>query len=144
MIALKSSGSSLAESAVDPTRSQNRTVSCRRSIGRESSAADTIAEESSRKLVPQSPQKLFVAGFAAPQAGQRRTTAAPHCPQNFCCSGTSAAQFVHCIRTSTEVNINNATTMRQKSSGPCDLAHSSGDPSRCLLWVDIVAKVFLG
>src|SRR5712671_4223393 len=144
MIALKSSGSSLAESAVDPTRSQNSTVSCRRSTGRESRAVGTTAGESTRNLVPQSPQNLFGTRFAAPQAGQRRTTAAPHCPQNFFCSGTSAAQFVHCIRTSTEVNINNASTMRQKSSGPCELAHSSGDPSRCLLWVDIVAKVFLG
>src|SRR5450631_3083405 len=46
---------------------------------------------------------LFWARFAAPQTRQRRTTAAPHCPQNFFCSGTSAAQFVHCIRTSTEM-----------------------------------------
>src|SRR6476660_2522328 len=104
MIALKSSGSSLAESAVDPTRSQNNIVSCRRSIGREPRAVGTTAGESTRNLVPQSPQNLFGAGFAAPQARQRRTTAAPHCPQNFFCSGTSAAQFVHCIRTSMEVN----------------------------------------
>src|ERR1700704_3198638 len=124
MIALKSSGSSLAESAVDPTRSQNSTVSCRRSIGRESGAAGTTAGESTRNLIPQSPQNLFRAGFAAPQAAQRRTTAAPHCPQNFLCSGTSAAQFVQCIRTSTDIY--NAITMRQKSSDPCDLGHNSG------------------
>jgi hypothetical protein len=54
-------------------------------------------------LIPQSPQNLLKAGFAAPQAGQRRTSAAPHCRQNFLCSGTSAAQFVQCIRTSTDI-----------------------------------------
>src|SRR5206468_11540162 len=124
MIAPKSSGSSLAESAIDPTRSQNSTVSCRRSIGRESGAVGTTAGESTRNLAPQSPQNLFRAGFAAPQARQRRATAAPQCPQNFLCSGTSAAQFVQCIRTSTDIN--NATTMRQKSSDPCDRGHNFG------------------
>src|SRR5258705_12198542 len=124
MMALKSSGSSLAESAVDPTRSQNNTVSCRRSIGRESGAVGTTAGEPTRNLVPQSPQNLLRAGFASPQAGQRRTAAAPHRAQNFLCSGTSAAQFVQCIRTSTDIN--NAVTMRQKSSDPCDLGHNSG------------------
>src|SRR6185369_139819 len=119
MIALKSSGTSRAESAVDPTRSQNSTVSCRRSIGRESGVVGANAGESTRNLVPQSPQNLFGAGLAAAQAGQRRTTAAPHCPQNFLCSGTSAAQFVQCIRTST--HINNAVTLRQKSGVPCEL-----------------------
>src|SRR5215216_8116088 len=124
MIAPKSSGSSLAESAVDPTRSQNSTVSCRRSIGRESHALGTTGGESTRNLIPQSPQNLLRAGFAAPQAAQRRTTAAPHCPQNFLCSGTSAAQFVQCIRTSTDIN--NVITLRQKSSVPCELGHNSG------------------
>src|SRR5258707_6655832 len=65
MIALKSSGSSLAESAVDPTRSQNSTVSCRRSIGRESRAVGTTAGGSTRNLVPQSPQNLLGAGCRA-------------------------------------------------------------------------------
>ena len=104
MIAPKSSGSSLAESAVDPTRSQNSTVSWRRSIGRESRVIGTTAGEPARNSLPQSPQNLFRAGFAVPQARQRRTTAAPHRPQNFLCFGTSAAQFVQCIRTSTEIN----------------------------------------
>jgi hypothetical protein len=31
---------------------------------------------------------------------------------------------VQCIRTSTDIN--NAITMRQKSSNPCDLGHNSG------------------
>jgi hypothetical protein len=62
------------------------------------------AGEAARNLVPQSPQNLFRAGFAAPQAEHRRTTAAPHCPQNFLRSATSAAQFVQCIRTSTDIN----------------------------------------
>jgi hypothetical protein len=104
MIALKSSGSRLAESAVDPTRSQNSTVSCRRSIGRVSRDVGIAAGEAARNLVPQSPQNLFRAGFAAPQAAQRRTTAAPHSPQNFLRSATSAAQFVQCIRTSTDIH----------------------------------------
>src|SRR5215468_11341133 len=100
MIALKSSGSSLAASAVDPTRSQNRTVSCRRSIGREHLFVAPIAGESARNLVPQSPQNLLETGFAASQAGQRRTSADPHCPQNFSCSATSNAQLLHHIPTS--------------------------------------------
>ncbi len=92
-------------------------VSCRRSIGREGRAADDTAGESTPNLVPQSPANLLRAGFAAPQARQRSTSAAPHCPQNFLCSGTSAVQFVQCIRTSTDIN--NPTTMRQEWSDPC-------------------------
>jgi hypothetical protein len=76
---------------------------CRRSIGRESHAVDIAAAGSARNLVPQSPQNLFGAGFAAPQAAQCRAAVAPHRPQNFPCSGTSAAQFVQCIRTSTDI-----------------------------------------
>jgi len=125
MMAPKSSGSSPAESAVDPTRSQNSTVSCRRSIGRASRAVGTTAAgESTRNLVPQSPQNLFRAGLATPQAGQRRTATAPHRPQNFLFSGTSAAQFVQCIRTSTDIN--SAATMRQKSTDRCDRGHNPG------------------
>src|SRR6185503_12130198 len=104
MMAPKSSGSSLAESAVDPTRSQNRTVSCRRSIGRKSGVVGATAGGGTRNSLPQSPQNLFRAGFAAPQAGQRRAAAAPHCPQYFLCGGTSAAQFVQCIRTSGDID----------------------------------------
>src|ERR1700752_753429 len=100
MIAPKSSGYSLAESAVDPTRSQNRTESCRRSIGREYLAVARTAGESERNLVPQSPQNLLETGLAASQAGQRRTTGDPHCRQNFSCSATSIAQLLHNIRTS--------------------------------------------
>ena len=95
-------GIEFAESAVDPTRSQNSTVSWRRSIGREFRVIGTTAGEPARNSLPQSPQNLFRAGFAVPQARQRRTTAAPHRPQNFLCFGTSAAQFVQCIRTSTD------------------------------------------
>src|SRR5882724_3248429 len=113
MIAMKSSGSSLAESAVDPTRSQNRTVSCGRSIGGEHLPVAGTEGESTRNLVPQPPQSLLEAGFAASQARQRRTTADPHCPQNFFCSATSIAQLLHHIRTSTEVmNIDAALTIK--------------------------------
>src|SRR6185369_7457077 len=104
MIAPKSSGSSFAQSSVDPTRSQNRTVSWRRSIGRESGVVGVAAVEATRNLLPQSPQNLFRVGLAAPQAGQRRAAAAPHCPQYFLCAGTSAAQFVQCIRTSGDIH----------------------------------------
>jgi hypothetical protein len=93
-------------------------------MGRESHAAGIDAAESTRNLVPQSPQKLLGAGFVAPQAAQRRTIAAPHCPQNFLCSGTSAAQFVQCIRTSTDINT--VVTLRQKPRIRCELGHNSG------------------
>jgi hypothetical protein len=79
-------------------------------------------------LLPQSPQNLFRVGFAAPQAGQRRAAAAPHCPQYFLCAGTSAAQFVQCIRTSGDIH--NADTMRQTFSDRYDLGHNF-DPPRC-------------
>src|SRR5262245_63961108 len=100
MIAPKSSGSSRAESAVDPTRSQNRTESCRRSSGRGYLAVASAAGESARNLVPQSPQNLLETGLAASQAGQRRTTGDPHCRQNFSCSATSIVQLLHHIPTS--------------------------------------------
>src|SRR5262249_11237755 len=98
MIAPKSSGSSLADSAVDPTRSQNRTESCRRSIGREYLAVAGTADESARNLVPQSPQNLLEAGLVASRAGQRRPAGDPHCRQNFSCSATSTAQLLHHTR----------------------------------------------
>src|SRR5262245_26445614 len=132
MIALKSSGSSLAESAVDPTRSQNRTVSCRRSIGREHLPLAATAGESTRRFVPQSPQNLLDAGFAASQAGQRRTSSDPHCPQNFLGSATSIAQLLHHIRTSTEVN-EYRYRVATKSNDPCDPDHTFGVPSVSIL-----------
>jgi hypothetical protein len=86
--------------------------------------------ESTRNLVPQSPQNLLAAGFAASQAGQRRTNADPHCPQNFFWSATSIAQLLHHIRTSTEVvNIDAALTI--KSNETCDPDHNYEVPSRC-------------
>jgi hypothetical protein len=88
-----------AERAVEPTRSQNITVSCRRSaalgagftggggaaIGVRSVTADSVA--------PQPPQNLAVGGLSFPQAAQGTGNAAPHSRQNWFPAGTSARQF---------------------------------------------------
>ena len=61
------------KSAVDPTRSQNSTVSWRRSIGRASRASAT-SRSMHAQLAPHSPQNLFQ-GRVSP----RRRPTAPHC-----------------------------------------------------------------
>ena len=130
----------MAESAVDPTRSQNSTVSWRRSIGREPRGFGAGAGEPACNRLPQSPQNLLGAGFAAPQARQRRTAAAPHKPQNFLCAGTSAAQFEQCIRTSGGIFVTRLPCAGSRKSHMI-LVTTPSDPmcplsftSRCRCW----------
>src|SRR6516165_4624223 len=98
MTSARSSGSSSPASAVEPTRSQNITVRCRRSasvpVGREA-LADLSTDNPlllKVRLVPQSPQNLDSAGFVLPQVGQPSGNAEPHCPQNLLPSGLMAPQ----------------------------------------------------
>src|SRR5512140_2399906 len=102
MISRRSSGSSCAASAVEPTRSQNITVSWRRSaeeLGTDGkvggsatrstvgvgapAAADTCAPPVRVSAVPQSPQNLLPDGFSAPHAAQCTGSGAPQLPQTF-------------------------------------------------------------
>src|SRR5215472_18349675 len=103
MISRKSSGSRRDESAVEPTRSQNSTVSCRRSAD-DIGAADRGEADSAGALdapmvsaTPQSAQNFLPGGFSAPQAVQRtdRGRAVPQSPQNLFPSRLAAPQLGH-------------------------------------------------
>src|SRR5918911_396231 len=113
MTSRTSSGSVRAANAVEPTRSQNITVSCRRSAdglgaggkaGGSSArggtagvgapvAADACALPVSVSAAPQSPQNLLPDGFSAPHAAQRSGSGTPQSPQNLFPSGLAAPQL---------------------------------------------------
>src|SRR6266851_5247552 len=103
MTSARSSGSSSAASIVEPTRSQNITVRCRRSasVSVGLRALTDLSTEAPLplkvRLAPQSPQNFVSAEFSLPQAGQRRGNAAPHCPQNLLPPGLMAPQLGHSI-----------------------------------------------
>src|SRR5215212_5507278 len=103
MISRRSSGSRRAESAVDPTRSQNITVSWRRSAeesgtagvrdaGVGDSEVDAPAEVS---FAPQSPQNLALDGLRLPQDGHDEGIGAPHSMQKRLPCGSSVRQLGH-------------------------------------------------
>src|SRR4051812_16404648 len=112
MISRKSSGSSCAASAVEPTRSQNITVSWRRSAEepgaggkadgsatRGTLRADARAAANARappvgvSAAPQSPQNLLSDGFSAPHTAQRTDSGARQWPQTFFPSGLALPQL---------------------------------------------------
>src|SRR5215471_15447876 len=100
MISRMSSGSRRAASAVEPTRSQNMTVSWRRSaeavgcvIGVTSGAG--FAGLSAVSALPHFEQNLAPARLVAPQEAQRTGRAAPHASQNLLSSGISEWQLGH-------------------------------------------------
>src|SRR5215471_4991333 len=105
MISRMSSGSRRAESAVEPTRSQNITVSWRRSAEEVGSSdrgdADAVADSAMvtgfevESLCPHSKQNFALAGLAQPHEGQRIGRAAPHAVQNLSTPGVSAWQLGH-------------------------------------------------
>ena len=86
-----SSGSSRAESPVDPTRSQNITVSWRRSArgvalldgGDDGEVGLTANIAGPVILPPQFPQNRAATGFFAPHWGQKIGNALPQVVQNF-------------------------------------------------------------
>src|SRR6516162_9586940 len=96
MILRRSSGSSRAESGVEPTKSQNITVSWRRSalsargncgaVGGAGLAISPIG-------LPQPPQNLAAVSFSKPQAGQVTGRAAPHWAQKRLVGVFSAMQL---------------------------------------------------
>src|SRR5262252_10546004 len=101
MISRRSSGSRRDASAVEPTRSQNSTVSCRRSAddigaaGRGSAASAGALDTPMASAAPQSTQNFLPGGFSAPHAAQRTGSGVPHLPQNFLPSGLAAPQLRH-------------------------------------------------
>src|SRR5262245_63778098 len=83
------SGSRPSDSAVNPTRSANSTVTRRRSATGASAGGVTPAEGGTlddagdpASCDPHSPQNRAVGGFDVPQLGHATASRAPHSPQN--------------------------------------------------------------
>src|SRR5262252_9120681 len=96
MTSRKSSGSMRAESSVEPTKSQNMTVSCRRSAASARGGDDgTAGAGAAGALVglPQPPQNFAVCSFSKPQAGQGEGSGAPHWAQKCLAGAFSAMQL---------------------------------------------------
>ena len=86
MISRRSPGSRRDASVVEPTRSQNSTVSCRRSAdatGRGDAARVCALDARMVSAAPQSTQNLLPGGFSAPYAMQRTAKGVPQSPQNY-------------------------------------------------------------
>src|SRR6516164_1646982 len=109
----RSSGSSRAESAVEPTRSQNTTVSWRRSAvwweGGSKAGARELALPRGANFCPHSAQKLAPPGLEAPHDWHCTGRPAPQAIQNLPVSGVSAWQEGH----STDYLLN-LTSLAQK------------------------------
>src|SRR6516162_9765825 len=95
MIPRRSSGSNRADSGVEPTRSQNITVSWRRSAVSErgGGGAGGAGAAASPTGLPQPPQKLAVGSFSNPQTGHREGSGAPHSAQKRLLAAFSAMQL---------------------------------------------------
>src|SRR5262245_59337241 len=122
MTSRNSSGSSFSASGVEPTKSQNMTVSWRRSAsGAAGRACPAVGDVVGRlaflavvvpwrlrpfagrgvpaalKGMPQWPQNFACGAFSKLHWAQRRVSAVPHSLQNFSPSGFSNPQLRHCI-----------------------------------------------
>src|SRR5215471_16724814 len=101
MISRRSSGSRRDASGVEPTRSQNSTVSCRRSAddigpaGRGDAVSAGAPDARMVSAAPQSEQNFLSGGFSVPQAVQRTGRGVPQSPQNFFPSKLAAPQLGH-------------------------------------------------
>src|ERR1700674_3808494 len=106
MISRMSSGSSRAERAVEPTRSQNMIASWRRSAPTGASlipdaepsgggSVEGAAGLSGVSVLPHFEQNFAPARLAAPQDRQRAGRAAPHTSQKRLSSGISEWQLGH-------------------------------------------------
>ena len=96
-----SSGSSREASAVEPTRSQNITVSCRRSAPFVRGGMDTVASDEAMTSsigLPQPPQNFAVGSFSKPQAGHGDGSDDPHSAQKRLVAAFSAMQLGQRIR----------------------------------------------
>src|SRR5215472_6730077 len=107
MTSRKSSGSSRADSSVEPTRSQNITVSWRRSALSVRGAVDTAARAgpaTSPIGFPQPPQNFAAGSFSNPQAGHAEGSGAPHWAQKRLVAVFSALQLGQRIQTLSRAN----------------------------------------
>src|SRR5215207_5139963 len=98
MTSLISSGSRRADRAVEPTRSQNSIVSCRRSAEDGSAglrSAASVDSAAAPSVAPQSPQNLAFGRLRLPQDGHGAGSGVPHSMQKRFPSDTSAWQFGH-------------------------------------------------
>src|SRR6516164_4853042 len=101
MTSRKSSGSSRDDRGVEPTRSQNITVSWRRSAvsvrggGDGAGGAGAVASPTG---FPQPPQNFAVGSFSKPQAGQGEGSGAPHWAQKRRVAAFSTMQLGQRIR----------------------------------------------
>src|SRR5262249_15835869 len=97
MTSRKSSGSSCDDRAVEPTRSQNITVSWRRSAPLARGPGDTVngteVAATSPIGLPQPPQNFDAGSFSKPQAGQWNGSGAPHLAQKRLVAAFSAMHF---------------------------------------------------
>src|SRR6516164_8477071 len=101
MTSRKSSGSIPVESAVEPTRSQNITVSWRRSavsVRGEGDGAGGAGAAASPTGLPQPPQNFAVGSFSKPQAGHGDGSDDPHSAQKRLVAPFSALQLGQRIR----------------------------------------------
>ena len=91
------SGSSRAAIAVEPTRSQNSTVRCRRSPLRSALCTDPVSETGvpidESQGAPHSPQNFAAGAFSALHRGQRMRSPTPHSEQYFFPAGFSDPHF---------------------------------------------------
>jgi len=113
MTTRRSSGSRCADISSDPIKSQNMTVSWRRSacslaLSRRVCAAaaggvDAVGSAPGGVTrVPHCGQKFALAAQTYPQAGQASGAGAPHSVQNLATSGREAWQFKHSIESPPE------------------------------------------
>src|SRR5215831_15362838 len=95
MTSRRSSGSSREANAVEPTRSQNMTVSWRRSAPsvRGGAVAAGVGAGASPIGFPQPPQNLAAGSFSKPHAGHGDGSGAPHRAQKRLAVAFSAMQL---------------------------------------------------
>src|SRR6516164_318894 len=127
MTSLRSSGSSRADSAVEPTISQNMTDSCRRSASvRVAVETDICAARPACPIgLPQPPQNLAASSFSKPKAGHCEGSGDPHSAQKRRAPAFSAMQLRQRIY-SLGLATQNATAVRRYST-----YHADGQPGDC-------------
>src|SRR5271155_1353624 len=98
---IPTSGTNRTDKAVKPTRSQNITVSCRRSASADDGDGRTcvasLGDPANVSAAPHFPQNLAPKRAGAPQDGQNIGADAPHASQNLLPSAMSALQLGHSI-----------------------------------------------
>lgn len=98
MTSRKSSGSSRAPIAVDPTTSMNMTLSSLRSGEGATTATGGAARGITPRGAPQSPQNRLSAGLSLPHVPHRHGRGVPQSPQNFRSFATTAPHRAQIIR----------------------------------------------